>query len=697
MRRLLVLVSVLAVAAILAPAAFGADTVATLELGPNGAFATKRFTLAGVHWRGEGQVVFRTRSLSGRWSAWRPAAPEHEDGPDPGSREAKARAGWRIGNPWWVGPSDRIETRTIGRVSRVRAFLVWSPERRIEYRVPAATVAPAIVPRPSWGANESIRRAPPSYASAIRGVTIHHTAGTNSYSRAQAPAIVKGIQLFHVQSNGWNDIGYNFLVDRFGTIYEGRYGGVDKNVIGAHARGFNTGAVGIALLGTYGSTAPSAAAQDAIARLIAWRLDFAHVDPTSLTTATSSGSERFGSGARVVLRNVSGHRDTGHTTCPGDVLYGRLNALAAKARSIGLPKIFEPRADEVENVFRLRARVSSAVPWVVSIKTAAGAQVAQQAGTGSAVDWTWDASSVPSGRYTWTISADSALPATGPLRIAGTNAPLGIEAAAAPQTITPNGDGQADAAVLSYRLTTPANLTIAVVDAFGLTVATVVDRVWTGAGPRTATISGTALPDGVYSIALTARTALGTEVRHSVPLIVSRTLGLVSATPATFSPNADGRNDQLEIRFALTAPASVRVRIVREGRWVATALKSTAHLAGSHRLVWKGKGSGTLPDGSYAAVVEATDPVTTVGIELPFAADSTAPTVEILDTRKLRVRVSEPATLTLLIDGKWQRREVRKAGVVNVPGAGSAIRVRVVARDLAGNTSAPAVRVRKAR
>jgi hypothetical protein len=690
MRRLLILVSVLAGAAALAPLALGA--VAQVELGPNGIAATKRFTLAGVHWQGSGRVLFRTRSLAGRWSAWRPAAPEDEDGPDPGTREAKARPGWRLGNPWWVGPSDRIETRTIGRVSHVRVHVVWSQERRLVQRVPAVTVAPAVVSRASWGANESIRRAPPSYATSIRGVTIHHTAGTNNYSRAQAPAIVKGIQLFHVQSNGWNDIGYNFLVDRFGTIYEGRFGGVDRNVIGAHARGFNTGSVGIALLGTYGSTTPSAAAQDAIARLIAWRLDLAHVDPVTSTAVTSTGSERFRPGARVVVRNVSGHRDTGLTSCPGNLLYGRLNALAAKARSIGLPKIFEPRVDEVENLFRFRARISSPVPWVVSIKTRAGVQIVQQTGTGTTVDWTWDASVVPGGRYTWTISAGSALSASGPLRIGGTSVPLGIQAAAVPQTITPNGDGQADDAVLSYRLTAPANLTITVTDVFGLTVATIVDRVWTGAGPRTATISGAALVDGAYSIVLVARTAAGSEVRHSVPLTVSRTLGPVSLAPAAVSPNGDGRNDQLEVQFALTTSATVRARIVREGRWVATLLKSTALGAGPHRLEWKGT---ALRDGSYAAVVEVTDTVTTVRMELPFVADSTAPAVEILPTRKLRVRVSEPATLILLIDGRWQQREVRRAGVVNVPGAGSATRVRVVARDLAGNASRPVVRVRK--
>jgi hypothetical protein len=647
-----------------------------------------------VHWQGSGRVVFRTRSVAGHWSAWRPAALEAEDGPDRGSREAGRSAGWRIGNPWWVGPSDRIETRAIGRVFRVRANLVWSPERRIVTRTPAAASTPVIVSRASWGANEAIKRAPPSYATSIRGVTIHHTAGTNDYTRSQAPAIVKGIQLFHVQSNGWNDIGYNFLVDRFGTIYEGRFGGVDRNVVGAHARGFNTGAVGIALLGTYSSTPPSAAAQDAIARLIAWRLDVAHVDPVGVGPVVSSGSEKYRSGTRVQLRHVSGHRDTGATTCPGNALYSRLDSLASKARSIGLPKIFQPRVEESENVFRFRARVSSALPWEVAITNASGVEVASSTGTGTAVDWTWDANLAPTGRYTWTINAGSALAATGALRITGSGAALGIEASTTTQTITPNGDGQADDAVVSYRLSTPANLTITVVDSLGLTVATVVDRRWTRAAPRTVTVAGAALPDGRYQIVFTARTALGLEAQRSVPLNVSRTLGRVSLSSEVFSPNADGRNDSLEIRFALAAPANVRVRIVREGRWVATPVNA-AYPAGAHVLAWNGaRGRGTLRDGSYSVIVESTDAVATVAAELPFVADSTAPKVAILDTRKLRVRVSEPATLLLRIDGRWLQREVRKAGVVNVPGFGSATRVRVIARDAAGNSSPPVLRVR---
>ena len=422
MRRLLLIPFGLALAAALTPTAFGGHpAVATVELAGSGQISEgqRRFTLAGIHWRGPGRVAFRTRSLEGRWSAWRPAAPEGEDGPDPGSIEGRALAGWRVGNPWWVGASDRIEVRTSGRVVRVRAHLVWSPETRIPYRVPAATSIPPIVPRLSWGADESIRRAPPVYADQIRFSVVHHTAGQNDYSRAQAPAIVKAIQLYHVKSNGWNDIGYNFLVDRFGTIYEGRFGGAERNVVGAHAQGFNTGSVGIALLGTYGGVAPSPAAEEAIATLVSWRLDLAHVDPTAPLTFVSGGSNRFPAGVPVLLRGVSGHRDTGFTECPGNQLYGRLNSLATEAARIGSPKIYEPRVESGEGFVRFRARLSSSQPWVVVVTDAGKAEVARGAGTGTTVDWTWDSTLVTAGRYTWTIRSGSARPATGPLRVGG--------------------------------------------------------------------------------------------------------------------------------------------------------------------------------------------------------------------------------------------------------------------------------------
>jgi hypothetical protein len=701
MRRPLAVLAASLAAAAFAPAALG--SVTAVELTPDGSRtlaasrAQKPFTLAGVHWRGPGRVLFRTRSLEGRWSGWRPAAPDDEDLPDSGSREERLRRGWRIGNPWWVGASDRIETRTVGRVTRVRAYLVWSPETRIPFRVPAATEAPAIVPRLSWGADESIRRNEPEFADAVRFSVVHHTAGRNAYSRSEAPAIVKAIQLYHVKGNGWNDIGYNFLVDRFGTVYEGRFGGTERNVVGAHARGFNTGSVGVAVLGTFSGSAPSRAAQQAVARLVAWRLDLAHVDPAGLLTFISGGSERFRSGVPVLLRAVSGHRDTGFTTCPGDAFYARLNALAGEAARTGLPKIFEPRVESGEGIFRFRARLSSPQTWVVTIADRAGLEVARRTGTGSTVDWSWDSVGVARGNYRWSITAGSARPATGPLRAGGASGALAVEASATPSALTPNGDGQADSTVVSYRLTAAANVTVAIVDPGGLIVATPIDRVWTRAGEHTVTIDGAALPDGVYSVVVTARTVAGFEVQRSVPLTVSRTLGLVVAEPSLFSPNGDGRNDVLGVSFTLTAPSTVTVRVEREGRWVASP-HAASYEAGTHRFEWNGvRSAGRLKDGDYSLVLEASDAIVgTVSIFLPFTSDSTAPRVAFAKGRGIRLQVSEPGRLLLTIDGARLEREVKKAGIVRVPWDGAANRVRVVAEDLAGNRSKSAVRVSRA-
>ena len=697
-RALAVLVLVLAAAALSpSPAAAGVSLRAVELVGdarraPAAGTEVGRFTLAGIHWRGRGRVVFRTRSTDGRWSRWRPAAPEAHDVPDAGSREAARSGSWRVGNPWWVGPSTAIEARTSGRVGRVRAHLVWSPELRVPLRAPAAAQQPAIVPRATWRANESIRRAPPVYAPAVRFAVVHHTAGRNAYSPPEAAAIVRGIQLYHVRANGWNDIGYNFLVDRFGTIYEGRYGGIDKNVVGAHARGFNTGSVGIAVLGTYGEAAPAQAALDAVARLVAWRLDLSHVDPSGRLTLASAGSERFAPGVPVPLRAVSGHRDTGLTECPGDALYAQLGRIAADARRIGLPKIFAPAVAEDDAGVRFTARLSSSLPWSVVVTTASGSEVGRGSGTGALVDWSWDAAAVPPGRYRWTLSAGSARPARGTITAGGAAALAVLEAATTPSAITPNADGQADSAAISFRLTAPANVTVQVVDAAGAVLATPVDRVWARAGPVSATVDGTLLPDGRYDVVVDARREDGAQATVAVPLLVSRNLGTVAATPTPFSPNGDGRKDRVELTFSVAAPVEARVRVFREGRGVASLLAAPVP-AGTQRLSWTGvRQSGPVRDGEYTALVEVLDPSGWVGFGVPIVVDTTAPRVRFLPGRQLRIAVSEPVGLRVRLGSRVVRREVAKAGVVRIPWRGAVPAVRAVAVDLAGNESAPALR-----
>src|ERR671936_1788015 len=365
-----------------------------------------RFDMVGLHWRGSGSVDFRTRSAAGRWSAWHRAAPEAEDVPNAGTAEARAAHGWRLGNPYWTGQSNRIAYRLHGSVTRLRAYFIESPDERIPLRRLSIAGSPPIISRLAWGANEAIRRAPPQYAPTLQFALVHHTAGTNSYTRAQSAAIVRGIEVYHVQGNGWNDIGYNFLVDKYGQVFEGRYGGIDRNVVGAHAQGFNTGSVGVALLGTYTRATASPAALRSLDALLAWRLDLAHVDPRSALTYLSGGNPRFGAGVPVFLRAISGHRDTGYTSCPGNALYRQLPAIARGTALIGLPKLYAPTVTgRVPGKVRFRARLSSPLPWVVTVTDTRGTILGSATGTTAAVSWAWDARAYARGKYFWTISA----------------------------------------------------------------------------------------------------------------------------------------------------------------------------------------------------------------------------------------------------------------------------------------------------
>jgi hypothetical protein len=655
-----------------------------------------RFDLVGLHWRGGGVPEFRTRSLGGRWSAWRRAEEEIVDRPDRGSLEARRVTGWRLGAGVWVGPSDRLQVRS-RRVARVRAHTVASPELRVPLRTLAIAGSPEIVSRAGWLADESIRRAGPSYADTLRLAFVHHTATVNTYTRAQAPAALRAIQLYHVQSNGWNDLGYNAVVDRFGVVYEGRYGGLDRNVVGAHARGFNTGSFGVAVLGDFERTALPAPARAALARLLAWRLDLAHVDPLSTLNGISSGNERFPPGIPVFLRAVSGHRDTGATACPGDVLYDQLGEIAAEAARLGQPKLFEPRVTgRLGGLVRFRARLSNPLPWAVAVTDALGIEVARGTGTGTTVDWTWDSTLVGPGAYRWEIGGGATLRGvSGSLGGLVVQPPVALAitgAALDPETITPNADGQTDTGTLVYTLTVPATVTASLLDPTGVLVSELVPPTRRPAGESTLAFDPAGVADGVYNVLLQARADDGAQVSSSVAAFVTRTLGAVRIAPAAFSPNGDGRADRLEVQLTLGAPAVVTVRVQRDGRWVATPLAGPQG-AGPVVVGWDGaKRVGRARDGSYAAVVEATDAVGTARIELPFLTDTRSPEVRIVSRQPLRLWLSEPARLTLRVDGNAHRFQAKRAGTIRVPGVRRARVVRAVAWDAAGNVSLPARR-----
>ncbi|MFG3497536.1 peptidoglycan recognition protein [Streptomyces sp. NPDC047886] len=192
---------------------------------------------------------------------------------------------------------------------------------------------PAIVPRSAWHA-EAVSSAPAArYAARVKAAVIHHTSTPNGYDCATVPVTLRELYAGHAHGRHWDDIGYNFLVDACGTIYEGRAGGVDRPVIGAHAKGFNEGTVGIAAIGTFteGTTVPEPML-DAIARLVAWKLGSRGPDPRGEVALVSTNDEsRYPKGTKALLPVVGGHTDGYPTRCPGAALYAKLPDVSARA------------------------------------------------------------------------------------------------------------------------------------------------------------------------------------------------------------------------------------------------------------------------------------------------------------------------------------------------------------------------------
>jgi hypothetical protein len=453
------------------------------------ASATPRFNLVGVHWQGSGMPWLRTRSVAGRWSAWQPA----DDG-------RSAESGWRDGDAIWTGAADAIQLRMQGSVTRAREYLLWSPPVAVSERRLQLAGSPVIVPRAGWHADESIRRGAPRIAPSLKLAVVHHTATTNAYSCARSASIVRGIEVYHVKGNGWDDIGYNFLVDACGQVFEGRWGGIERNVVGAHSGGFNSGTVGVSMIGTYDHVAPSKAQQDALVKLLAWRLDVGHVDPLSLVPFVSGGNGKFPAGRMVNLRAVSGHRDTYVTACPGTVAYRLLPGIASRVAQTGLPKLYAPVVSgTLGGPVTFSARLSSGLPWTITVSDPAGLTVATGKGLGPHVDWTWDASLALSGAaslalsgaYTWVISAGATVrPAIGVL--GGKPATLALaNVHVTPQTL----DGAVvPTATVSYTLTRAATVTAELVDSASAPVTLFIQT--KSAGAQSFVFTPTGLVDG---------------------------------------------------------------------------------------------------------------------------------------------------------------------------------------------------------
>lgn len=194
---------------------------------------------------------------------------------------------------------------------------------------------PKVISRAGWGADESLRCSNPTIDDGVSAITIHHTAGSNNYTEAQAAAQVRSAYSYHAKNLGWCDIGYQSLVDKYGNIYEGRAGGMTNAVQGAHAGGFNQNTWAISMIGDYSYNAPPQETINAVGELAGWRAKVVGFDPTGTDTHYSEGTSyaKYSYGTRVSLPNIFAHRDVGLTACPGDAGYAQMENIRQIAKA----------------------------------------------------------------------------------------------------------------------------------------------------------------------------------------------------------------------------------------------------------------------------------------------------------------------------------------------------------------------------
>ncbi|WP_026196069.1 N-acetylmuramoyl-L-alanine amidase [Corynebacterium lubricantis] len=193
---------------------------------------------------------------------------------------------------------------------------------------------PQVISRSGWGANEGIRCSNPTYTDPVKAVTVHHTAGSNNYTEAQAAGQVRGIYDYHARQLGWCDVGYNAMVDKYGNIYEGRYGGLDRAVQGAHVGGFNKNTWGISVLGNYETAAPTQASLQAVGDMAGWRLAQVGQDPNGqsyLSADFNFSGSKYSTGQGANFPNINAHRDFHFNACPGGNLYAQMGTIRSIA------------------------------------------------------------------------------------------------------------------------------------------------------------------------------------------------------------------------------------------------------------------------------------------------------------------------------------------------------------------------------
>ncbi|HEV2982617.1 MAG TPA: N-acetylmuramoyl-L-alanine amidase [Solirubrobacteraceae bacterium] len=302
--------------------------------------------LLGLEWDGAAGALLQLRLLApnGAWGPWASAA-----GCCSGEPSAATTHGRVIGSPVWTAGAVAVALRATRALSGVRLHLIDTSggfgERRAALARSllgagvAGTLAtippntpeqPPIVARAAWARGIAHPRVAPGYGT-VRIGFVHHTENPNGYLASEVPAMLAAIFLYHRDVRGWNDIGYNFVIDAFGRIFEARAGGIDEPVVGAHAGGFNLESTGVAVLGSFSSQSPPAPALRSLRALLAWKLSLHGVPARGRVRVRVNPAgavySRFPAGAHVSLPHIAGHRDGDSTDCPGDAFYARLGAI----------------------------------------------------------------------------------------------------------------------------------------------------------------------------------------------------------------------------------------------------------------------------------------------------------------------------------------------------------------------------------
>lgn len=314
--------------------------------------ATEPFSMLSITWtdpkdRPTGAVEVRTRSArNGKWSGWQ--ALETNESQAPEGAEARGIRGGT--GAIWVGESDAVAAR-VQNASGSEPLPEGLQLNLIDPGKPAAAKPakksatggqggaavdfPAYRTRAQWGADESLVQNRPEYATAVRVQFVHHTAGSNTYNCADSAGIVRGIMIDQIRNRGFNDLGYNFMVDKCGTLFEGRKGGVDRPVLGAHTYGFNTNSSSIAVLGNFMTQAVPEVVKTVIARVAGAKLGQHTLSPvgTSQLTLGANDNNMYPGreGDVFTFQRISAHRDGVRTECPGDLLYAQLGNIRTLA------------------------------------------------------------------------------------------------------------------------------------------------------------------------------------------------------------------------------------------------------------------------------------------------------------------------------------------------------------------------------